>query len=76
MLIGVKETYILDFRLCEVLIYWVLEIKPRISIKSESIALDLDIGPVWRDDPDLTIPLHLDTASVDSQSRAQETWEK
>ena len=76
MLIGVKETNILDFRLCEVLIYWVLEIKPRISIKCESIALDLDIGPVWRDDPDLTIPLHLDTASVDSQSRAEETWEK
>ena len=44
------------------------EIHPGVAVQSEGVAarVHLDIGPVRGDDPDLTIALHLDAASVDS----------
>ena len=44
------------------------EIHPGVPVESEGVTagVHLDVGPVGRDDPDLTIALHLDTPSVDA----------
>ena len=44
------------------------EIHPGVTVESEGVTagVHLDVGPVRRDDPDLTIALHLDTPSVDA----------